>query len=126
MEKIGLIAGNRRFPLLVSQQAKKQGVSLIVAAIKNEASPEIGKFSPTVRWFSLGEFSRMFEFFKQEEVKKVIMAGQISPERLFSREVQNSPQIQELLTSIKDRKANSIFSGIAKKLPDYRMRVLLE
>ena len=101
---------------MVSQQAKKQGVSLIVAAIKNEASPEIGKFSPTVRWFSLGEFSRMFEFFKQEEVKKVIMAGQISPERLFSREVQNSPQIQELLTSIKDRKANSIFSGIAKKL----------
>ena len=55
---------------MVSQQAKKQGVSLIVAAIKNEASPEIGKFSPTVRWFSLGEFSRMFEFFKQEEVKK--------------------------------------------------------
>ena len=43
MERIGLIAGNRRFPLLVSQQAKKQGIMVISAAIKGETSPEIKK-----------------------------------------------------------------------------------
>jgi UDP-2,3-diacylglucosamine hydrolase len=124
MERVGLIAGNRRFPLLVSEQAKKQGVELVVAAIKGETSAQIGKFSQAVRWFSLGEFSRIFEFFKQEQVKKVIMAGQISPARLFSQEVQTSPQIQELLTSIKDRKANSIFFGLAKKLSEQNLELI--
>jgi UDP-2,3-diacylglucosamine hydrolase len=124
MERIGLIAGNRRFPLLVSEQAQKQGVSLVVAAIKGETSTEIRKFSRTVRWFSLGEFSGMFDFFKQESVKKVIMAGQISPVRLFSREVRDSRQIQELLTSIKDRKANSIFLGLARKLSEQSLELI--
>ena len=101
---------------MVSEQAQKQGVSVIVAAIKKETSPEIKKFSAVTGWFSLGEFSMMFDYFKKAGVKKVIMAGQISPARLFSREVQESPQIQELLTSIKDRKANTIFSAIAQKL----------
>jgi DUF1009 family protein len=116
MEKIGLIAGNRKFPLLVALQAQKQGVSVIVAAIKKETSPGIKNFSAETRWFALGEFNLIFEYFKKSGVKKVIMAGQISPARLFSREVQENPQIQELLTSIKDRKANTIFSAIAQKL----------
>ncbi len=124
MEKIGLIAGNRRFPLLVSQQARKQGVVVITAALKGETSPAIKKFSDKIYWFSLGEFSRMFDVFKDEGIKKVIMAGQISPGRLFSREVKDSREIQEFLASIKDRKANTIFCGIAKKLIEAGLELL--
>jgi len=109
---------------LVSEQARKQGALLVVAAIKGETDPRIKRSSGTVRWFSLGEFSRMFEFFKETGVKKVIMAGQISPYRLFSREVRDNRQIQELLASIKDRKANSIFSGIARKLSEQSLELI--
>ncbi len=116
MERIGLIAGNRSFPLLVSEQAQKQGVEVITAAIKGETSLKIRKFSAQICWFSLGEFKRIFSFFQKEKVRKVIMAGQISPVRLFSPEVRNSPEIQELLAAVKDRKANTIFVGLAGKL----------
>jgi UDP-2,3-diacylglucosamine hydrolase len=116
MEKIGLIAGNKRFPILVSRQAKKQGVLVITAAINKETDPKIKEFSEKTQWFSLREFSRIFGFFQKEGVKKVIMAGQISPASLFSPEVRNSAQIQELLEAIKDRKANTIFAALAQKL----------
>ncbi len=116
MEKIGLIAGNRSFPLLVAQEAQKQGVEVIVAAIKGETSWGIKKFSHNISWFSLGEFNRMFDAFKAAGINKVLMAGQVSPARLFSREVRENREIQELLNSMKDLKANTIFSGIAKKL----------
>lgn len=116
MEKIGLIAGNRRFPLLVAQQARQQGVSVITCAVKGDTDPAIRKFSDKLFWVPLAEFQLMFEHFRKEGVKQVIMAGQISPYRLFSREVQESRQIQELLSAIQDRKANTIFAGIAAKL----------
>jgi len=124
MDKIGLIAGNRKFPLLAAQQAKKQGAVVITAAVKGETSSEIKKFSDQICWFSLREFSRMFEFFKKAGVKKVIMAGQISPARLFSREVKESLEIQELLAAIEDRKANSIFCGLAKRLNEAGLELL--
>jgi DUF1009 family protein len=116
MDKIGLIAGNRGFPLLVAFEARKQNVLVITAAFKGETSPEIKRFSEETQWFSLGEFNRIFNYFQKEGVKKVIMAGQISPASLFSREVRESREIQDLLSSIKDRKANSIFSALAQKL----------
>ena len=124
MEKIGLIAGNRRFPLLVCQEAQKQGVAVVTAAVKGETSPEIKKYSDKTYWFSLGEFNRMFDTFKAEGIKEVIMAGQISPARLFSREVMNSREIQELLSSMKDRKANTIFQSIAQRLTESGLELL--
>lgn len=109
---------------MVSQQARKQGVSVITAAVKGETSPAIKKFSDKVFWFSLGEFSRMFEVFKSEGVQQVIMAGQISPYRLFSREVKENREIQELLASIKDRKANSIFYALARRLNEAGLELI--
>jgi hypothetical protein len=116
MEKIGLIAGNRRFPIIVSQGAKRKGVWVVCVAVRGETSTEIKRYVDKTHWLSLSEFGRLFEIFKDEGVKKIIMAGQISPWRLFSQEVKKSKEIQELLVSIKDRKANTIFSALAKKL----------
>ncbi len=89
---------------------------MVTAAVKGETSPRIRKLSDKTYWFSLGEFDRMFDTFKSEGIKKVIMAGQISPARLFSRQVRDNPQIQGLLSAMKDRKANTIFFGIADRL----------
>jgi len=116
MEKIGLIAGNRRFPIIISEGARRKGVSIVCVAVKGETSPGIRKYVDKTYWLPLSEFGRLFQIFKDEGVKKIIMAGQISPWRLFSREVKKSKEIQELLDSIKDRKANTIFAALAKKL----------
>jgi hypothetical protein len=116
MEKIGLIAGNRRFPILFSQAARDKGASIVCVAVKGETSKKLKNYVDRLYWISLADFKKTFEIFKENGIKKVVMAGQISPKQLFSRIVQDNADIQRLLKSIRDRKANTIFAAIAKEL----------
>ena len=116
MEKIGLIAGNRKFPLLFCEAAKRKGYSVIAIAIKGDTSAKIKNLADKVYWLKLSDFERIFEIFHSEGVKKVAMAGQVSPARLFSREVRDSEVIQQILSNIKNKQADSIFGAIAEKL----------
>lgn len=118
MDRIGLIAGNRKFPLLFCAGAKKKDYYIVAVAIKGETSSKIKKLADKVYWLKLCEFRRIFDIFKAEGIKNVVMAGQISPYRLFSKEVANSQDIQQILSSIKNKKADTIFGAIADKLKD--------
>src|ERR1700676_4036559 len=85
-ERIGLIAGNGTFPLLVLDAARAQGFDVIVAAIKEEAFPEIAAHgAAAVHWLSLGELSRLIETFQREGVRRAIMAGQGRDKPVFFR-----------------------------------------
>jgi len=116
MERIGLIAGNRKFPFLLASEAKKKNYYLAAVAIKGDASPRLKNFVDKIYWVGLGELNRMIEIFRAEGIIKIIMAGQVSPRRLFSKEVKNSPELQGLLNGITDRRADSIFRAIARRL----------
>ena len=116
MEKIGLIAGNKKFPLLFAQAAKKRNYALVAVAIKGDTSRKLKEYVDKIYWLSLCEFSRMFEFFKSEGISKIVMAGQISPHRLFSKEVEQDAQLKSLLSNIQDKKADSIFKEVAAQL----------
>ncbi len=116
MEKIGLIAGNRKFPLLFAHAAKKRGFYVFAIAIKGDTSRSIGKVADEVVWLKISEYSRMFEIFKSAGISKVVMAGQISPGRLFSKEIMQDAQLRKILNEIKDKKADTIFGAIAKKM----------
>ena len=75
-EKLGLIAGNGTFPLLVLDAARARGYDVVVAAIKEEAFPEIESHgAASVHWLSLGELSKLIETFQREGVGRAIMAG---------------------------------------------------
>ncbi|MFA5310804.1 MAG: UDP-2,3-diacylglucosamine diphosphatase LpxI [Candidatus Omnitrophota bacterium] len=118
MERIGLIAGNRKFPLLFCEGAKKNGFYIVAVAIKGETSRRINSLADKVFWLKLSDFSRIFGIFKNESIKRVVMAGQVSPYRLFSKEVVNNPDISQILSSIRNRKADTIFGAIADRLKD--------
>ncbi len=124
MEKIGLIAGNRKFPILFAQAAKKHGHYVVAVAIRRETSPQLQKIVDKIYWISLSEFKKMFEFFKSQGVKKIVMAGQISPWCLFSREVRENKDLQNILNRIKDSKANTIFSEISRMIEEQGLQVL--
>ena len=118
MEKIGLIAGNRRFPILFSQAAKKKGCQLVAVGIRGDTSAALKRYVDKLYWIGLSDFEKMFEIFKREGVSHVVMAGQISPHRLFSREVTRSKTLQQLLDSLADRRADTIFGAIAQQLQE--------
>src|SRR5246127_3176851 len=84
-EKLGLIAGNGKFPFLVLDAARAQGFDVVVAAIKEETFPEIEKQgAASVHWLSLGELSKLIETFQREGVRRAIMAGQVKHKQIFS------------------------------------------
>lgn len=124
MEKIGIIAGNRKFPLLVSSCAKKKGSYLVAVAIKGDTSPALKKIVDKMYWLGLGDFSRLFDVFRSEGVKKIIMAGQISPRRLFSKEAAKDKQLRAFLEGVENKKADTIFLGVAEKLKEAGFELL--
>ena len=119
-----MIAGNIKFPFLFASEAKKKNYYVAAVAIKGDASPRLKKFVDKIYWLGLGELNRMVDLFRSEGITKIIMAGQVSPRRLFSKEVKNSPELQCLLREITDRRADSIFRAIARKLEDAGLELL--
>lgn len=116
MEKIGLIAGNKKFPIIFAEAAKKKGYDIVAVAIKGDASSRLKKIVGKVYWLGLKDYSRLFDLFKSERIVKIVMAGQVSPYRLFSKEVRRDARLKRILAQAKDSRADSIFGAIAEEL----------
>jgi DUF1009 family protein len=124
MQKIGLIAGNKRFPIVFSEAARRKKYYIVAIAIKKDTSPQLKRYVNKIYWLGLSEFSRMFEIFKKEDITDVVMAGQISPQRLFSKEVAKDQQLKNLLSNLKDKKADTIFAAVADTLKEKGFQLL--
>jgi DUF1009 family protein len=118
VERIGLIAGNGRFPLLVLDAARAQGAEVIVAAIKEETFPEIESHGArAVHWLSLGELGRLIDTFKREGVRRAIMAGQVKHKQIFSS-IRPDWRLAKLLLSLRTRNTDALLGAVAKVLAD--------
>jgi len=117
-ERIGLIAGNGSFPLLVLDAARAQGLDVIVAAIREEASPEIERHgAAAVYWLSLGELSKLIETFQREGVRRAIMAGQVKHKQIFSS-IRPDWKLAKLLLSLGTRNTDSLLGAVAQTLAE--------
>ena len=116
-KRLGLIAGNGRFPFLVLDAARAQGLEVIVAAIKEETFPEIESRAATVHWLSLGELSKLIETFKREGVHRAIMAGQVKHKQIFSS-IRPDWRLAKLLLTLGSRNTDSLLGAIAKVLAE--------
>ncbi|MGA1985727.1 MAG: UDP-2,3-diacylglucosamine diphosphatase LpxI [Candidatus Sulfotelmatobacter sp.] len=117
-EKLGLIAGNGKFPFLVLDAARAQGYDVVVAAIKEETFPEIESHgAAAVHWFSLGELSKLIEMFQREGVRRAVMAGQVRHKQIFSS-IRPDWRLTKLLLSLTTRNTDSLLGAIAKVLAE--------
>jgi DUF1009 family protein len=116
--RIGLIAGNGKFPFLVLQAALAQDYDVVVAAIKEETSPEIEtQGAAAVHWLSLGELSKLIETFQREGVQRAIMAGQVKHKQIFSS-IRPDWRLAKLLLNLKTRNTDALLGAVAKVLAD--------
>ena len=117
-ERLGLIAGNGRFPFLVLDAARAQGLEVVIAAIKEETLPEIETGgAASVHWLSLGELSKLIETFKREGVHRAVMAGQVKHKQIFSS-IKPDWRLAKLLLSLGTRNTDSLLGAVAKVLAD--------
>jgi DUF1009 family protein len=122
MDKLGLIAGNGRFPFLLLDAARAHGLHVVVAAIKEETDPEMNARAasdPAVRvyWLSLGELSRLIETFKAEGVSRAVMAGQVKHKQIFSS-IRPDWRLAKLLLNLRTRSTDVLLGAVAKVLGD--------
>jgi hypothetical protein len=120
--KLGLIAGNGRFPFLLLDAARAQGLAVVVAAIREETDAEIDRRAAaddriTVYWLSLGELSRLIETFHKEGVQKAVMAGQVKHKQIFSS-IRPDWRLAKLLLNLRTRSTDMLLGAVAKVLGD--------
>jgi hypothetical protein len=116
--RLGLIAGNGKFPFLVLDAAKAKGLEVVVAAIKEETDPAIeNRGALAVHWLSLGELSRLIDTFKAAGITEAIMAGQVKHKQIFSS-IRPDWKLAKLLLSLTTRNTDSLIGAVAKVLVD--------
>lgn len=120
--KLGLIAGNGRFPFLLLDAARAEGLSVVVAAIREETDEEINERAAkdsciTVHWLSLGELSRLIETFHAEGVTRAVMAGQVKHKQIFSS-IRPDWRLAKLLMNLRTRNTDMLLGAVAKVLGD--------
>lgn len=117
-KRLGLIAGNGRFPLLVLDAARAQGYEVVVAAIQEEADPQIEQHNAAaVHWLSLGELSKLIDTFHKEGVTRAVMAGQVKHKQIFSS-IRPDWRLAKLLLSLATRNTDALLGAVAKVLGD--------
>ena len=84
-DKIGLIAGGGKFPFMIAEAAKKQGLSVIAVAHRGETDSMLDDAVDDIVWINLGQLGRLVSAFKKSGVQKALMAGTISKERMFGK-----------------------------------------
>jgi hypothetical protein len=119
---LGLIAGNGRFPFLLLDAARAEGLTVVVAAIKEETSPEMDVRAAAdpdvhVHWMSLGELSRLIDTFKAEGVTRAVMAGQVKHTQIFSS-IRPDWRLAKLLLNLRTRNTDMLLGAVAKVLSD--------
>ena len=124
MPKLGLIAGNRIFPIHVARAAKAQGYQVMAVGFKEETSPELEREVDSMEWLSFAQVGRVPELFKQAGVKDLILAGQIRAERLLQGEQRFDGLVQQLLKWMPDRTGSSAMVLAVRYLESQGFRVL--
>ena len=122
MQKLGLIAGNGRFPFLLLDAARAHNLTVVVAAINEETDPDINARAAAdpdihVHWLSLGELSRLIETFQAEGVTRAVMAGQVKHKQIFSS-IRPDWRLAKLLLNLRTRNTDMLLGAVAKVLSD--------
>ena len=122
-ETFGIIAGNGVYPKELALAARRAGVKRIVAAaFTNETDPALAEQVDTIEWLRVGQLARLLKYFRQQDVRHAVMAGQIAPRNLF--DLHPDWKALLLLARLKQRNAESIFGGIATELENAGTQLL--
>ena len=113
----GLIAGNGRFPFLVLEGARSQGIEMAVIAIKEEADPGLDGKVNRLHWVSLGELSKTIDLLHKEGVKQAVMAGQVKHTKIFSS-IRPDWKLAKLLFALPRKNTDALIGAVAKVLED--------
>ncbi|MFB3854275.1 MAG: LpxI family protein [Vicinamibacterales bacterium] len=116
--RIGLIAGNGRFPFLVLDAARNLGHEVVVIGIREETYPELenaARPASQFHWLSLGELGKCIRILQEAGVGHALMAGQVKHVKLFSG-IRPDPLLLSILLRLRSRNTDALISAVAEAL----------
>ena len=127
MARVGLIAGNGRFPFLVLDAASEMGHEIVVVAVKEEADADLEDAAhargSACHRVSLGQLGKCLAIFKNARVTQVVMAGQVRHTKIFSSIVPDLTLLAVLLR-LKAKNTDALISAIADVMRDRGIELL--
>jgi UDP-2,3-diacylglucosamine hydrolase len=123
MKKLGLIAGNGKFPLIFAEQARKEGYSLVAVAHRGETLKEIEGLVEEVAWIYVGQLGKMVRTFLRAGITEAVMAGGIQKVKLLEN---FRPDLRgaKFLARMKRKDDDALLRGLADELETEGIRVL--
>ena len=126
--RLGLIAGNGRFPFLVLDAARHAGHEVTVIALTEETFPDLASAAARppaapFHWISLGQLATCITLLQQAGVTKAVMAGQVRHTTLFANIVPDKA-LATVLMRLKAGNTDSIISAVADVLRDHGIELL--
>jgi DUF1009 family protein len=83
-ERIGLIAGNGRFPIIFADNARRLGYHVSAVAHVGETEPELSGHVDRIHWIKIGQLNKLINAFKEDGVHQVVMLGGIKKTHVFT------------------------------------------
>jgi len=118
--RLGLIAGNGRFPFLVLDAARAQGHDVVVVAAEEEASPDLNEAArrqgSSIHWVSLGQLGQCVSLLTREGVTHAVMAGQVKHAKLFSHGIVPDLLFLKVLKQLASRNTDGLIGAVANVL----------
>jgi DUF1009 family protein len=118
--KLGLIAGNGRFPFLVLDAARAQGHDVTIVAAKEEAFPELNaaaaRHGSPIHWVSLGQLGKCLAVLQDGGVTHAVMAGQVKHTRIFSAGIVPDMMFLSVLARLASKSTDGLIGAVANVL----------
>ena len=114
-ERIGLIAGNGRFPIIFADNAKKLGYHVSAVAHEGETEPELAGHVDRIHWIKIGQINKLIKAFKEDGVHQAVMLGGIKKTHVFTT-VRPDFRTLALATRLALWKDDDILREFAKEL----------
>ena len=119
MARIGLIAGNGRFPFLALQGSRGLGHDVTVVAVKEEAFPELEGAARAagadLHWVSLGHLGKCIKILKTAGIRQAVMAGQVKHAKIFSG-ILPDLTLLSVLAKLRSKNTDALISAVAEVL----------
>ena len=114
-ERIGLIAGNGRFPIIFADNAKKLGYHVSAVAHEGETEPELASHVDRIHWIKIGQLNKLIKAFKDDGVHQAVMLGGIKKTHVFTT-VRPDFRTLAMATRLALWKDDDILRELAKEL----------
>jgi len=126
--KLGLIAGNGRFPFLVLDAARAQGHDVTIVAAKEETFPELNdaahRHGAAIHWISLGQLGTCINLLKDAGVSHAVMAGQVKHTKIFAGGIVPDLAFFSVLRQLTSRNTDGLIGAVANVLRDNGIELL--